>query len=60
MFWWRDAKRVMKGEQARDEMEKETNGQLLRDGDEVRKRWAEYFEQVLNVEDVRNANIHKC
>ena len=23
-----------------------------------RKRWAEYFEQVLNVEDARDANIY--
>ena len=33
------------------------NGQVLRDGIEVRRRWAEYFEQVLNVADVREANI---
>ena len=33
------------------------NGQILRDGVEVRRRWAEYFEQVLNVADVREANI---
>ena len=25
---------------------------------EVRRRWAEYFEQVLNVADVREANIN--
>ena len=34
------------------------NGQILRDGVEVRRRWAEYFEQVLNVADVREANIN--
>ena len=33
------------------------NGQILRDGVEVR-RWAEYFEQVLNVADVREANTN--
>ena len=38
-------KRVM------DEMVKGMNSQILRDGDEVR-RWAEYCEQVLYVEDV--------
>ena len=27
-------------------------------GVEVRKRWAEYFEQVLNVAEVREANIN--
>ena len=34
-------------------MVKDVNGQILRDGVEERRRWAEYFEQVLNVEDVR-------
>ena len=36
---------------------KDINGQILRDGVDVRRRWAEYFEQVLNVADVREANI---
>ena len=49
---------MRKGEQAREEMVKDVNGQILRDGVEVRKRWAEYFEQVLNVADVREANIN--
>ena len=35
------------------------NGQILRDGIEVRKKWAEYFEQVLNVANVREANINR-
>ena len=39
-------------------MVKDVNGQTLRDGVEVRKRWAEYFEQVLNVADVREVNIN--
>ena len=33
------------------------NGQIFCDGVEVKRRWAEYFEQVLNVADVREANI---
>ena len=44
-------------EQAREEMVKDVNGQILLDGVEAR-RWAEYFEQVLNVADVREANIN--
>ena len=39
-------------------MVKNVNGQILRDGVEVRRRWAEYLEQVLNVVDVREANIN--
>ena len=49
---------MRKGEQATYEKVKEVNGQILQDGAEVRWRWAEYFEQVLNVADVRKANIN--
>ena len=45
-MFWKEAKRVRKGEQAREEMAKDVNGQILRDGVEVRRRWAEYFEQM--------------
>ena len=49
---------VRKGEQARDEMVMDVNGQILRDGVEGERRWAEYFKQVLNVADDREANIN--
>ena len=49
---------MRKGEQAREEVVKYVNGQILRNVVEVRKRRAEYFEQVLNVGDVREANIN--
>ena len=48
---------MRKSEQAREEMVKDVSGQILRDDVEVRRRWAQYFEQVLNVADVREANI---
>ena len=57
-MFWKEAKQVRKGEQAREEMVKDVNGQILREGVEVRRRWAEYFEQVLNVADDREANIN--
>ena len=57
-MFWKEVKRVRKGEQARDEMVKDVNDHILRDGIHVRRRWAEYFEQVLNVADVREANIN--
>ena len=51
---------MRKGEQARDEMVKDVTGQILRDrwcrGENW--RWAESFEQVLNMADVREANIN--
>ena len=58
-MFYREVKRVRKGkQQAREEMVKDVNGQILRDGVEVSWRWAKYFEQVLNVADVREANIN--
>ena len=57
-MFWKEVKRVRKGEQARDEMVKDVNGQIFRDGVETRRRWAEYFEQVLNVADDKEANIN--
>ena len=46
-MFWKEVKRVRKGEQAREEMVKDVNIQILHDAIEVRRRWAEYFEQVL-------------
>ena len=43
-MFWKEVKLVKKGEQARDEMVKDVKGQILRDGVEVRRRLAEYFE----------------
>ena len=66
-MFWKEVKRVRNGKQARDEMVKDVNCQILLDGVEVRRRqmcrgeevrWAEYFEQVLNAADVRKANIN--
>ena len=58
-MFWKEVKRVRKGELARDEMVKDVNGQILRDGVDVKRRRAEYFEQALNVADVREANINE-
>ena len=57
-MFWKEVKRVRKGEQAREEMVKDVNGQILPDSVDVRRRCAEYFEPVLNVVDVREANIN--
>ena len=43
-MFWKEVKRVRKGEQAREEMVKDVKGQILRDSVEVRRRLAEYFE----------------
>ena len=49
---------MRKGEQGRDEMVKDVNGPILRDGLKVMRRWAEYFKQDLNVADVRELKIN--
>ena len=51
-FW----KEVRKGGSRTEETVKDVNGCLLR-GDEARKRWAEYFEEFLNVQEDREADI---
>ena len=48
---------MRKEDQVRDEMVKDVNGQILRDGVEVKRRWAENFQLVLNVEDVMDGKI---
>ena len=40
---------MTKGGSRTEETVKDVNGRLLR-GNEVRKRWAEYFEELLNVQ----------
>ena len=39
-------------------MLKDVNSQILRDCVEVKRRWAHYFEQVLNLADVREVIIN--
>ena len=36
-MFWKEVNRLRKGEQAREEMVKDVNGQILRDGVEVRR-----------------------
>ena len=57
-MFWKEVKRVRKGEQAREEMVKDVISKILHDGVEARKRKAEYFEQVLYVANVREADIN--
>ena len=49
-------RRARKGGSRTEEIVKDVNGWLLR-GSKARKRWAEYFEELLNVQDDREADI---
>ena len=55
-MFWKEVKRLRKGESGREETVKDASGNLLK-GDAARVRWAEYFESLLNVEDEREARI---
>ena len=55
-FGWKKVRRVRKGGSRTEETVKDVNGRLLR-GNEARKRWAEYFEELLNVQEDREADI---
>ena len=54
--FWKEVRRVKKGGSRMEETVKDVNGRLLR-GNEARKRWAEYFEELLNVQEDREADI---
>ena len=47
---------MRKGGSRMEETVKDVNGRWLR-GNEARKRWAEYFEELLNVQEDREADI---
>ena len=54
--FWKEVRRVRKGGLRTEETAKDLNGRLLR-GNEARKRWAEYLEELLNVQEEREADI---
>ena len=54
--FWKEVRRVRKDGSRTEETVKNVNGLLLR-GNEARKRWAEYFEELLNVQEDREADI---
>ena len=54
--FWKEFKIIRKGGSRIEEVVKDRNGQLVK-GDDARKRWAEYFENLLNVVEEREAEI---
>ena len=54
--FWKEVRRVRKGGLRTEETVKDINGWLLR-GNEARERWPEYFEELLNVQEDREADI---
>ena len=56
MKFWKELRRIRKGGTRMEETMKGRNGSLLK-GDNARKRWAEYFKNLLNVVEEREAEI---
>jgi hypothetical protein len=57
----REIDKVVGGFQARNNLEKDENVDLLADSDNILKRWNYYFSQLLNVNnvsDVRQIEVH--
>ena len=54
--FWKELKRIRKGGTRMEEKIKDMNGRLLK-GDDARKRWADHFENLLNVVEDRRAEI---
>ena len=53
--FWKEVRRVRKGGLRMEETIKDVNGRLLR-ANEAWKRWVEYFEELLNVQEDREAD----
>ena len=56
-MFWKEVKRVRKGEQGEDIRAKDRDKNMLIEGKAVRRRWAEYFEELLNVQNGVHANV---
>ena len=54
--FWKEVKRVRKGRSRMEESVKDVDGRILK-GMDVTKRWAKYFEDLLNFEENREAVI---
>ena len=56
-MFWKEVKRVRKGVQGEEMRVKDRDGNMLVEGKAVRHRWAEYFDELLNVQDGVQANV---
>ena len=55
--FWKEVKRVRRGEEKREVRVKDERGEILVENVQVKRRWAEYFEGLLNVTEEREAEI---
>ena len=56
-MFWKEVKRVRRGDEKREVRVRDERGQILVENEQVKGRWAEYFEALLNVRDERGAEL---
>ena len=56
-MFWKEMKRIRKGESKKEECVKDVNGEVLSERRRVLGRWGEYFGSLLNATDEREAEI---
>ena len=56
-MFWKEVKKLRKSELESEERVKDRNGRVLVESRDVSKRWAEYFGELLNVVDEREAVV---
>ena len=56
-MFWKEVKQLRKEGGKKEERVKDRNGQMLNGEEEVNRRWAEHFEELLNFDDNREARI---
>ena len=56
-MFWREVKRARNGMEVKEECVKDGSGHVLSHGSEMCVRWKEYFDGLLNVNDIGRAEI---
>ena len=56
-MFWKEVKRVWKGVQGEEMRVKDSDGNILVEGKAVRRRWAKYFDELLNVQEDVQASV---
>ena len=56
-MFWREVKRIRKGVLGDEMRIKNRDGNMLVERKKVRHRWAEYFDELLNMQDGEQASI---
>ena len=56
-MFWKEVRRVLKGVQGEEKRVKDKVGNMLVERKAVRHRWAEFFDELLNVQDTVQVSV---